>query len=164
MKKVLYLFTILFFSTNLFAEEIIMKCKHYRYKFISDTSGVSIYSAHIKRDKKKYHKFCATEVRDDNKHFLKSIEGVEMIITDYKVTCLTAKGVMKNGYRIRSFITIAHNCRGWSLRPSEKNGRCGFSKLKNVDFNFPRRKNYGQQVWCWHKKLLVLAIYTSNSK
>ena len=52
MKKVLLLFTILFFSTNLVAEEIIMKCKHYRYKFISDASGVSIYGANIKRDKK----------------------------------------------------------------------------------------------------------------
>ena len=85
------------FSTNIIAEEIIMKCKHYRYKYVADSSGISIYAAHIKRDKKKYHKFCPSEVRDDNKHFLKSVEGVDMIITDKKVTCLTSKGVLKSG-------------------------------------------------------------------
>ena len=85
------------FSTNIIAEEIIMKCKHNRYKYVADSSGISIYSANIKRDKKKYHKFCPSEVRDDNKHFLKSVEGVDMIITDKKVTCLTSKGVLKSG-------------------------------------------------------------------
>ena len=66
MKKILLFLTILFFSTNLIAEEIIMKCKHYRYKFISDNSNVSIYSANIERDKKNYHKFCPDKVGDDN--------------------------------------------------------------------------------------------------
>ena len=74
-----------------------MKCKHYRYKYMADSSGISIYAAHIKRDKKKYHKFCPSEVRDDNKHFLKSVEGSDMIITGKKVTCLTAKAVLKSG-------------------------------------------------------------------
>ena len=97
IKRILLFLAILFFSTNLIAEEIIMKCKNYRYKFISDNSNVSIYSAHIERDKKNYHKFCPDKVADDNKHFLKSVEGAEMIITDYKVTCLTAKAVMQNG-------------------------------------------------------------------
>ena len=135
MKKVLLLFTIFFFSTNLVAEEIIMKCKNYRYKFISDTSGVSIYSAHIKRDKKKYHKFCATEVRDDNKHFLKSIEGVEMIITDYKVTCLTAKAVMKNGgvgtdaTSVTDFKSLSRNSEGyWNGKKYKQSEKCKFQK------------------------------------
>ena len=89
--------TIFSFCTNVIAEEIIMKCKNYRYKYVADSSGISIYASHIKRDKKKYHKFCPSEVRDDNKHFLISVEGVEMIITDKKITCLTSKGVLKSG-------------------------------------------------------------------
>ena len=40
------------FSTNVVAEVIIMKCKYYRYKFESNESGTTIYSANIKRDKK----------------------------------------------------------------------------------------------------------------
>ena len=135
MKKVSLLFTILFFSTNLVAEEIIMKCKHYRYKFISDASGVSIYSAHIKRDKKKYHKFCPTEVRDDNKHFLKSVEGVEMIITGYKVTCLTAKGVMKNGgigtdsTSVTDFKSLSRNSEGyWNGKKYMQSEKCKLQK------------------------------------
>ena len=135
MKKVLLLFTIFFFSTNLVAEEIIMKCKSTRYKFISDTSGVSIYSANIKRDKKKYHKFCATEVRDDNKHFLKSIEGIEMIITDYKATCLTAKGVMKNGgvltdsTSVTDFKSLSRNSEGyWNGKKYKQSEKCKLQK------------------------------------
>tara|TARA_B100001057_G_scaffold415903_1_gene433672 strand:+ start:89 stop:499 length:411 start_codon:yes stop_codon:yes gene_type:complete len=135
MKKVLLLFTIFFFSTNLIAEEIIMKCKNYRYKFISDTSGISIYAAHIKRDKKKYHKFCPTEVRDDNKHFLKSVEGVEMIITDYKVTCLTAKGVMKNGgvgtdsTSVTDFKSLSRNSEGyWNGKKYNQSEKCKIQK------------------------------------
>ena len=57
----------------------------------------TIYSANIKRDKKNFHKFCPAEVNDSNKHFLKSIEGVELIVSDYVATCKTAKSVLKNG-------------------------------------------------------------------
>ena len=97
IKKFIIILMITFFSTNVIAEEIIMKCKNYRYKYVSNGSDIKIYAAHIKRDRKKYHKFCPSEVRDDNKHFLKSVEGVEMIITDKKITCLTSKGVLKSG-------------------------------------------------------------------
>ena len=97
IKKLALLISLLIFSSNLIAEEIIMKCKYYLYKFEANSSGVSIYASNIKRDKKKYHKFCPAKVRADNKHFLISSEGAETIITDYKVTCLTAKGVLKTG-------------------------------------------------------------------
>ena len=97
LKNFFLVITILLFCTNVIAEEIIMKCKNYLYKYVADSSGVSIYASNIKRDKKKYHKFCPSEVRDDNKHFLISAEGTEMIITDKKITCLTAKGVLKSG-------------------------------------------------------------------
>ena len=96
-KKFIFILTIFSFWTNVIAEEIIMKCKNYRYKYVADSSGISIYASHIKRDKKKYHKFCPSEVRDDNKHFLISVEGAEMIIADKKITCLTSKGVLKSG-------------------------------------------------------------------
>ena len=97
IKKLALLISLLIFSSNLIAEEIIMKCKYYLYKYVADSSGISIYASNIKRDKKKYHKFCPSEVRDDNKHFLISVEDAEMIITDKKITCLTSKGILKSG-------------------------------------------------------------------
>ena len=106
IRKFILVLTIILFPTSIVAEEIIIKCKNYRYKYVADSSGISIYAAHIKRDKKKYHKFCPSEVRDDNKHFMKSAEGVEMMITDYKVTCLTAKGVLTNGGVITSSTSV----------------------------------------------------------
>ena len=97
LKKFFLILTIFSFCTNVIAEEIIMKCKYYLYKYVADSSGISIYASNIKRDKKKYHKFCPSEVRDDNKHFLISVEDAEMIITDKKITCLTSKGILKSG-------------------------------------------------------------------
>ena len=74
-----------------------MKCKKYRYKYVSNEGVVTIFSANIKRDKKNYHKFCPAEVNDSNNHFAKSIEGVELIINDYQAICFTKKVVMLNG-------------------------------------------------------------------
>ena len=106
IRKFILVLTIILFPTSIVAEEIIMKCKHYRYKYVSNSSGISIYATHIKRDKKKYHKFCPSEVRDDNKHFVKSVEGSDMIITDYKVTCLTPKAVLTNDGVITSSTSV----------------------------------------------------------
>lgn len=124
------------FSTNIIAEEIIMKCKHYRYKYVADSSGVSIYATHIKRDKKKYHKFCPSEVRDDNKHFLKSVEGAEMIVTDKKVTCLTDKGVLKSGVvtssvSVTDFEKFRRNSEFyWNGKKQSQNEKCKLEKNK----------------------------------
>ena len=52
MKKFAIIFTLICFSTNVVAEVIIMKCKKYRYKYLSNEGVVTIYSANIKRDKK----------------------------------------------------------------------------------------------------------------
>ena len=97
MKKIFVIFVLTFFSTSLVAETIIIKCKKYRYKYVSDDSGVTIYSANIKKDKKNYHKFCPAEVNKSNKHFLKSVEGVELIISDYQAICFTKKATFLNG-------------------------------------------------------------------
>ena len=97
MKKFTIILTLIFFSTNVVAEVIIMKCKKYRYKYVSNEGVVTIFSANIKRDKKNYHKFCPAEVNDSNNHFAKSIEGVELIINDYQAICFTKKAVMLNG-------------------------------------------------------------------
>ena len=97
MKKTTIILALTFFCTNVFAETIIMKCKKYRYKYVSDSSGVTIYSAHIKRDKKNYHKFCPAEVNESNKHFLKSIEGVSLTISDYQAICFTKKANFLSG-------------------------------------------------------------------
>ena len=85
------------FSTNVVAEVIIMKCKYYRYKFESNESGTTIYSANIKRDKKNYHKFCPAEINESNKHFLNSIEGVELFVSEYQAVCFTKKATFLNG-------------------------------------------------------------------
>ena len=74
-----------------------MKCKKYRYKYVSNEGVVTIYSANIKRDKKNYHKFCPAKVNDSNKHFAKSIEGADLTISDYQAICVTKKVVMLNG-------------------------------------------------------------------
>lgn len=97
MKKFTIILTLICFSTNVVAEVIIMKCKKYRYKYVSNEGVVTIFSANIKRDKKNYHKFCPAEVNDSNNHFAKSIEGAELIINDYQAICFTKKVVMLNG-------------------------------------------------------------------
>ena len=135
IRKFILVLTIILFPTSIIAEEIIMKCKTYRYKYISNGSNVKIYAAHIKRDKKKYHKFCPSAVTDDNKHFLKSAEGVEMMITDYKVTCLTAKGVLKNGgvgtsmTSVTDFKKLTRNSEGyWNGKKYSQSEKCKLQK------------------------------------
>ena len=97
MKKIFVILVLTFFSTSVLAETIVMKCKNYRYKYVSDDTGVTIYSANIKRDKKNYHKFCPAEVNESNKHFLKSVEGVELTISDYQAICFTKKATFLSG-------------------------------------------------------------------
>ena len=97
MKGLLSILIIIFFPLNVVAEEIIMKCKSYRYKYVSDDLHTIVYSANIKRDKKKYHKFCPSGIDDSNKHFLKSAEGVELLITNHKAICSSSKLVFLNG-------------------------------------------------------------------
>ena len=96
MKKIFVIFVLTFFSTSVVAETIVMKCKKYRYKYVSNDTGVTVYSANIKRDKKNYHKFCPAEVNESNKHFLKSVEGVQLTISDYQAICVTKKATFLN--------------------------------------------------------------------
>ena len=123
------------FSTNVVAEVIIMKCKFYRYKFESNESGTTIYSANIKRDKKNFHKFCPAEVNDSNKHFLKSIEGVELIISGYEVTCKTAKAVLKQGIgtdqvSITDFKKLRRSSKyKWNGQPQTQKEKCKLEKI-----------------------------------
>ena len=97
MKKIFIIFVLTFFSTSAVAETIIIKCKKYRYKYVSDDTGVTVFSANIKRDKKNYHKFCPTEINESNKHFLKSIEGVELVVSEYQAICFTKKATFLSG-------------------------------------------------------------------
>ena len=85
------------FTTNVVAETIIMKCKKYRYKYVSNDTGIIIYSANIKRDKKNYHKFCPNEVNESNDHFLESVEGAKLVISEYQAICFTQKALLLNG-------------------------------------------------------------------
>lgn len=97
MKKYFTIFILICFSTNVIAEVIIMKCNKYRYKYVSSEGVTNIFSANIKRDKKVYHKFCPTEINSSNNHFAKSIDGVDLTISDYQAICFTKKVVMING-------------------------------------------------------------------
>lgn len=97
MKKLLIIFILICFSTSVFAEVIIMKCKNYRYKYVSNEGVTTVFSANIKRDKKTYHKFCPGVVNESNKHFLKSAEGVSLTISDFQAICFSKKLVFLNG-------------------------------------------------------------------
>jgi len=134
MKKFSIIFMLVCFSTNVFAELIVMKCKNYRYKYVSDESSTIIYSANIKRDRKNFHKFCPSEVNDSNKHFLKSIEGVELIVSDYVATCKTAKSVLKQGIgtdsvSITDFKKLTRSSKfKWNGSPQSQNEKCKLEK------------------------------------
>ena len=135
MKKISIILMLICFSTNVVAEVIIMKCKFYRYKFESSESGTTIYSANIKRDKKNFHKFCPAKVNDSNKHFLKSIEGVELIVSDYVATCKTAKSVLKSGVgtdsvSITDFKKLRRSSKyKWNGQPQTQKEKCKLEKI-----------------------------------
>ena len=135
MKRLLLILTIVLFSMNVVAEEIKMKCKNYRYKFVSNDSGTTVYSANIKRDKKKYHKFCPPGIDDSNRNFLKSAEGVELLVTNYKAICSSSRLVFLNGgvgtesvsvTDFKKFIRVSEY--KWNGQPQKQKEKCKLEK------------------------------------
>ena len=107
MKKILIILMIGCFTTSAISDELIMKCRNgYLYKHITQSTGDQVFSSHIKRDKGAYHKWCASEIRQDNKKFTLSIEGVELIVKDFKAICMVEKYTMKNGFVGRSQTSV----------------------------------------------------------
>ena len=52
-KKFVIILSLTIFSSNILAQEILMKCKYNFYTYIADTKGEKIYSANIKSREKK---------------------------------------------------------------------------------------------------------------
>ena len=136
MKKLFIIFVLTAFSTSVVAETIIMKCKNYRYKYVSDGTGVKVFSANIKRDKKNYHKFCPTEVNESNNHFLKSIEGVELVISEYQAICFTKKatflsgGIGTDSTSVTDFKKLKRSSKyKWNGQPQTQKEKCKLEKI-----------------------------------
>ena len=98
IKKLFSYIFVIFFTTNVTAGEIIMKCKFKKYKYITQESGNIILSTK-KKDKPKWVGWCPDEKTEDNKHWFVSAKNRELIISDLKGVCMIEKGefLMKNG-------------------------------------------------------------------
>ena len=98
MKKLLALMVLIFFTTNVIAEEILMKCKYHFYTYVSNSGDITIYSANIeKREKKKSKKYCPSLVNEENSDKFISLEGITYDIENYKGICTASKVVYTNG-------------------------------------------------------------------
>ena len=98
MKKLLGIVVLgLLLSGKAYAEEIILICNSSLYKYADDGSNVKYYSSNKKRDKGKWHEWPTVELKEDNKHFFKRIEGSEVIKDGYKITHKAKKIVNTNG-------------------------------------------------------------------
>ena len=98
MKKLsLYVFLI-FFTVSVAAEEIVMKCKYKKYKYITQDSGNIILSTK-KKGEPKWVGWCPDKKTEDNKKWFVSTKNRELIISDLKGICMIEKGefLMKNG-------------------------------------------------------------------
>ena len=98
IKKLFSYIFLIFFATSVNAEEITMKCKFKKYKYITQESGNIILSTK-KKDKPKWVGWCPDEKTEDNKHWFVSAKNRELIISDLKGVCMIEKGefLMRNG-------------------------------------------------------------------
>ena len=99
MIKKLFSFTFqIYFTASVNAEEIIMKYKFKKYKYIIQDSGNIILSTK-KKGKPKWVGWCPGEKTEDNKDWFVSAKNRELIISDLKGVCMIEKGefLMRNG-------------------------------------------------------------------
>jgi len=136
MKKFLgIIFLSLMLNGNALSEEIIIDCRSAKYKYVNDGTNILSYSSNIKRDKGKWHRWPYPGVIEDNKHFLKSLEGGETIIDGYKVTQKSKKLVhlngatAKNSYMTIDFKKLTRKGKGtWKGKPYNVNMKCKLVK------------------------------------
>ena len=100
VKKLFSFIFIIFFTTSVNAEEIIMKCKFKKYKYIIQDSGNIILSTK-KKGKPKWIGWCPGEKTEDNKNWFVSAKNRELIIIDLKGICMIEKGILKNGKLVK---------------------------------------------------------------
>ena len=98
IKKLFSYIFLIFFSTNVTAEEVIMKCKFKKYKYITQNLDNIILSTK-KKGELKWVRWCPDEKTEDNKHWFVSAKNRELIISDLKGICMIEKGefLKKNG-------------------------------------------------------------------
>lgn len=97
-KKIFVYISFFLFSTNILAEEILMKCKNNFYTYVSSSAGPIVYSANIKtKEKKKARKYCPLEVNDSNKHQFAELKDIDLIMNNYKAICNVGTVVFTNG-------------------------------------------------------------------
>ena len=98
IKKLFSFIFLIFFTTSVGAEEIIMKCKFKKYKYIIQDSGNIILSTK-KKGKPKWVGWCPGEKTEDNKDWFVSAKNRELIISDLKGICMIEKGefLKRNG-------------------------------------------------------------------
>ena len=89
-----YIFLI-FFTTSVVAEEILMDCKTSKYRYIKQDSETTILYTHKKRDKGKWAGWCPSEVTEDNKAWFVSAKDRDLLITDRKGICMVSEGKFK---------------------------------------------------------------------
>ena len=91
IKKLFSYIFLIFFSTSVSAEQIIMKCKFKKYKYIIQDSGNIILSTK-KKGKPKWVGWCPGEKTEENKNWFVSAKNRELIISDLKGICIIEKG------------------------------------------------------------------------
>ena len=98
VKKLFSFIFLIFFTISVNAEEIIMKCKFKRYKYIIQDSGNIILSTK-KKGKPKWVGWYPGEKTEDNKDWFVSAKNRKLIISDLKGICMIEKGefLMRNG-------------------------------------------------------------------
>ncbi len=98
IKKLFSYIFLIFFTTNITAEEIVMKCKFKKYKYITQDLGNIILSTK-KKGKPKWVAWCPGEKMENNREWFVSAKNRELIISDLKGVCMIEKGefLMRNG-------------------------------------------------------------------
>ena len=109
IKKLLSFILLIFFTTSVNTEEIIMKCKFKKYKYIIQDSGNIILSTK-KKGKPKWVGWCPGEKTEDNKDWFVSAKNQELIISDLKGIFMIKKGEFfmkdENIGVVRSIISV----------------------------------------------------------
>ena len=103
IKKISIYLILILFSTNVVAQDLIMKCGEYTYKYISDPSGDKVLFKHPKGTKNKYKEWCKKEA---TKPAL-SREGWVRIIKDNKATCMVKKTVYPNNIERTNSVSVS---------------------------------------------------------
>jgi hypothetical protein len=109
IKKLFSFIFLIFFTITVNAEEIIMKCKFKKYKYIIQDSGNIILSTK-KKGKPKWVAWCPGEKMENNRDWFVSAKNRELIISDLKGICMIEKGEFftknRNTRVVRSIISV----------------------------------------------------------